>query len=149
VPEFKVVATGDFKILEQIEKIELDAFNHDALSIFNLGLFARTSGLFALVAEDNVVAHALVNLCVSPPGRALLFSVAVEKNSRRKGYGKNLLSQIISRLESAGCKELELTVSPENSKALNLYLGMGFMKTGKIRMTTNPDKIRLTLLRKL
>ncbi len=55
-----------------------------------------------------------------------LMNLAVRKNSRRKGIGKNLIFKMIKDIEKTDAKEIYLEVRITNEPAINLYKLMGF-----------------------
>ena len=55
--------------------------------------------------------------------------LVVGKEHRRKGYGKNLLSFAVSRLQKDGISPITLHVADWNKPAIQLYLKNGFVLT--------------------
>lgn len=51
---------------------------------------------------------------------------------RGLGLSKILLSEIINKARGYGIKELYIRVDPDNTKAINLYKGIGFKEVNKI-----------------
>jgi len=51
---------------------------------------------------------------------------------RGLGLSKILLSEIINKARGDGIKELYIRVDPDNTKAINLYKGIGFKEVNKI-----------------
>jgi len=57
--------------------------------------------------------------------------IVIAKAYQGKGYGRQLIRKLCSRLEHNGCKAVRLLVSPENHRALSLYQKAGFQNKGK------------------
>lgn len=55
-----------------------------------------------------------------------IIKVGVLKSEQGKGYGKKILSALISALKEKGITNIMLEVEHQNFKAINLYLGFGF-----------------------
>ena len=70
------------------------------------------------VSEDNLYAVKGV--------RAYLYAFRINKEYRGKGYGKMLMSNVISVLESEGYTEFTIGVSDNNTRAKHIYGSFGF-----------------------
>ena len=64
------------------------------------------------------------------------YSVArlmIDKNHQRKGYGRAAMEEAIRRMrEQPNCREIALSINPENASAQKLYESLGFVKTGEV-----------------
>jgi diamine N-acetyltransferase len=57
----------------------------------------------------------------------------IDKNHQGKGYGRAAMIEVIERLCSEPeCREIGLSVEPENTAAQRLYESLGFRKTGEV-----------------
>ena len=57
----------------------------------------------------------------------------VDKAHQGKGYGRAAMVEVIRRLRAEpGCREIILSVNPENHSARKLYESLGFVKTGEV-----------------
>lgn len=146
-PVIQKVDPEDYETLKEIAVLEKAAFGQDGLSAFNLSLLARSSGLFVLRDEGKIAAEALVTYRPADAVKsALLFGLAVAGDCRRKGYGLALMNAIISRLIDEGVAELDLTVDPENTPAINIYcekLGFKRIKTDLAHPETGRSRLLL------
>lgn len=57
----------------------------------------------------------------------------IDSKYQRKGYGKAALQQMIAYITDrfAQCREVRLTVYPDNHSAISLYRELGFVETGE------------------
>lgn len=55
-----------------------------------------------------------------------IIKVAVSKDEQGKGFGRQILNELIKELKLNGVTEILLEVEHENFKAINLYLSAGF-----------------------
>ncbi|MDJ0270066.1 MAG: ribosomal protein S18-alanine N-acetyltransferase [Aigarchaeota archaeon] len=112
-----------------IYDIERKSFNHPYGFVVFLTLLASPSSLF-LVAEDSgrVVGYAVARV---EERNALLLSIAVHPQHRRRGVGALLLRSIIRQLPEE-VEYLDLQVAVSNSAAISFYEKHGFEKVGKI-----------------
>lgn len=59
-----------------------------------------------------------------------------------KGYGKKALSLVIDEMiERFNCKEIYLTVIPENENAIRVYKALGFEPTGEIEKAFHDEHV--------
>ena len=57
----------------------------------------------------------------------------IDKNHQGKGYGRAAMEEIIRRLRATpDCREVALSIEPENEVAQRLYESLGFKKTGEV-----------------
>ncbi len=56
-------------------------------------------------------------------------AVGIASEWRHRGYGRQLLAALLSKLIAEGCQTFELDVATENSSALSLYQSCGFQET--------------------
>jgi diamine N-acetyltransferase len=57
----------------------------------------------------------------------------IDKNQQGKGYGRAATEEVIRRLRAEpGCRQVALSVNPENRAAQALYKSLGFEKTGEV-----------------
>jgi len=60
-----------------------------------------------------------------------LHRIAVKREERRKGVGRELLRELLKRCREEGVKEIFLEVRKGNHPAVNLYRSLGFKEVGK------------------
>jgi ribosomal-protein-alanine N-acetyltransferase len=116
----------------------------EVLRIFNSsfngnsdGLFGRYSKIFKHTFYIAKLAEKTVGYCVyyikpslSPYGvrkSAVIYSIAVDRDHRGCGIGKQLLNISIQEMESNGINEIFLYVNKKNSRAISLYTKLGFI----------------------
>jgi ribosomal-protein-alanine N-acetyltransferase len=59
-------------------------------------------------------------------------SIAVEREYRHNGFGKKMMFEAERIASQAGRNKLTLVTSPENTRALDFYKGLGYVVTNKI-----------------
>ncbi len=110
----------DYKILEEISRIDCQAFGVDGISVFNLAQFARSGSIFALQAGDEIVAEAVVLQNIDDNG-ANIFGFAVDETITSRGFGTALMKNLIEFALKHGWKYFELTMNPEDTRAKSFY----------------------------
>lgn len=59
--------------------------------------------------------------------------VMIDKNQQGKGYGRAAMEEVVKRLrETPDCREVALSIEPENEVARKLYESLDFKKTGEV-----------------
>lgn len=90
------------------------------------------AGYVSLVMEyrQAVRAYAVMSVAAS---EAHLLNLCVAMDSRREGYGRLLLEDLIRRATRMGAEFMHLEVRPSNLAALALYHRYGFKRIGRRR----------------
>ena len=66
------------------------------------------------------------------PGRCWIFHFLIDSRYQGRGYGAVSLKVLLATIcKSANCHSILLTVHPENTAAMRLYSGAGFVNTGE------------------
>lgn len=82
-------------------------------------------GMFKLMPQHHRNAHI-----------AYLGGVAIDPEHAGKGYGLQMVKEIIDYAKHQGFLRIELTVSTSNEKAIQLYLKAGFHHEGVLKKYT-------------
>lgn len=64
-----------------------------------------------------------------------LLHLAVDRARQGRGYGTAVLERVVQLVsdEHPACREVRLTVNPDNVVAQSLYAATGFVRTGEVR----------------
>ena len=96
------------------------------LNALNPGSAPRRIALIA--AEfDSTAGFAITSLL---PPQAELESIVVVSSSQRRGLGRQLFQEVVSRLKQAAVRELLLEARASNLSALAFYRSLGFAQAG-------------------
>ena len=85
-------------------------------------------GVFAFVVRDDDPAGVLV--CRAAAGEAEILTVGVAPWARRRGVAKALMTAAIGAARGAGAADMFLEVDVDNTAAVTLYEGLGFVRSG-------------------
>lgn len=97
----------------------------------------RPEEILKLVA--NWIVFTLSSLAAPlTPGAGKILSIAVRKNFRGQGLGRELLNQAIQLLIGEGKSLVRLEVRPDNQAAIRLYESLGFRMIGRLRDLQGP-----------
>ena len=87
---------------------------------------ARNPGLL-IVAEEH--GHLVGSALAGWDGRrGWLYHVAVHKDERRRGIGRDLVAEIETRLRDLGCAKLNLIVWDDNTYAMQFWEALGYRR---------------------
>jgi len=116
--------------LPSILKIEEATFGEDAFPLSEfLYLYMRDKHLF-LVAYDEATCVGYIS-AYSENQQAYIASIAIDETFRRRGIGRQLISEIIKRIKALGViKTLSLHVRQSNLPAIKLYQTLDFSIIG-------------------
>lgn len=70
------------------------------------------------------------SVCMKVLDETQLLTIAVDKMQQGKGYGKQLMGDLIARAKRLGAVSLFLEVRPSNLSARHVYQKMGFEQVG-------------------
>ncbi len=88
---------------------------------------SENSHLFLLLEEEVVMGMLTVAIYKTPTGiRAWIEDVAVDKQARGRGYGRQLMLHAIDFAKSMSASTLMLTSRPARVAANKLYQSLGF-----------------------
>jgi ribosomal protein S18 acetylase RimI-like enzyme len=87
---------------------------------------ARNPGLLILAEEHG---HLVGSALAGWDGRrGWLYHVAVHKDERRRGIGRDLVVELESRLRALGCPKLNLIVWDDNTWAMRFWEALGYRR---------------------
>ena len=82
--------------------------------------------------------------------KVYIYGFFTKEKFRNKGYGNIFLKSIIKELhDTHGINEIELTVSPENKRAISLYEKNGFQKEILLKDEYGEGENRYLMAKKL
>jgi ribosomal-protein-alanine N-acetyltransferase len=93
---------------------------------------------YVIKSQDQVVGYCIyyIKPVLSLKGfkkKSVIYSISVDKNVRRKGYGEKLLKESIKEMRLNGIVSILLYVNTKNLPAIRLYEKIGFRKTAEIK----------------
>ncbi|MDE3176098.1 MAG: ribosomal protein S18-alanine N-acetyltransferase [Pseudomonadota bacterium] len=126
------VRPGTETDLDAIYALECAAFVGDRLSRRALRRFLRASHRPLLTARSGgrVIGYILVSLRAHSPS-ARIYSLAVQRDSGRRGVGRELLIAAERYARAHGRSRLRLEVRYDNAPAIALYEKLGYRCFGR------------------
>lgn len=115
--------------LEAIVQIERECFSEPwSRRSFAELLGARRVAFLVAVADAEVLGYAVM---LSAADEAEIANLAVARNARRRGVGRELLVAVLEGARGTGVKSVFLEVRVSNVAAQALYHSMGFREVGR------------------
>ena len=113
--------------LKTVHEIETLSFNDGSYPLFVLRQWFDISEDYFLIAEEEhmILGYALGSLSTKDD-QGWILSLGVHPDARGKQVGKTLAKELIALLEDSDCKEICLTVHPDNSSAIKVYKAFDF-----------------------
>ena len=90
----------------------------------------KPQAVWILEDDSRHVGHAVVSLVVD---EAELLMITVDPKVQGKGYGTELLTAVMEKLQKAGASCMFLEVRESNAPAIALYEKLGFCENGRRR----------------
>lgn len=125
--------------IEHIAQIEDESFTSPYPKYF-LKLLAKSfPDLFLVLIEpqndiEHICGYAVAEVNqVEHFSNGHIISVAISRPYRRKGFGTELIHELIRRFKVKNCKQVSLEVRIKNQVAIKMYQKLGFKKSGIIQ----------------
>lgn len=77
----------------------------------------------SLIRNDRVAGYGVLSIAA---GEAHILNLCVDPECRSRGYGEQLLDELLYRARAASVRQISLEVRPSNDTALMLYRKKGF-----------------------
>lgn len=122
-----IIRKATLKDLKKVHEIETLSFNEGSYPLFVLRQLFDIAEYYFLIAEedDKILGYGLGSLSTKED-QGWILSLGVHPEARGKQIGKKLTKELISLLEDNNCKEICLTVHPDNASAIRIYKSFDF-----------------------
>ena len=115
----------DSDIIKEIVSIEEEAFGENGgVDEWILKPMVRYGKVFVLNDGKNVVS--IAEFIKTFDNGVFLYGLCTKKDSRGKGYAKEILKRSEEFFRESKMKSIELTVAPDNIRAINLYKNLNY-----------------------
>lgn len=144
----ELVQENNLHVINRIIEIDQEAFGSGGMNEWHLLPLVRHGRVFVIKENDFIMGSIQYLLDWDNRKKAYLFGIAIAKEGRSKGFGSKLIAGSVSKLTKDDIEEIELTVDPANTLAINIYQRkFGFIVTGfrKNEYGNNEDRLIMTL----
>jgi ribosomal protein S18 acetylase RimI-like enzyme len=133
--------------LPELHRLDKEVFQEHAYPYFALRQFYELYQEDLFVLDDGRTLHGYVLAGVKPDrSRSWILGLAIDQQWRRHGLGRWLMAESLRRLRAQGVGEVWLTVEPANSRAVDLYLSLGFTRVDHRPGYFGPEADRLVMV---
>lgn len=143
--DIETIRRPSTELLAELSRYDRDAFGPTALRSFDLALVAWAGRLYVGRVDGHVVAGCQLVRVLDRPHVVWVVGFYVRPAWQGRGLGRRMLEHVLAELPGMGASGIELTVVPENSRALQLYSGAGFQQVGEVPEMYGPDEHRVML----
>lgn len=116
--------------ITSIFQMELDAFKPMHYPLFVLRQFYDTlPGLFFVAVNDvNQIKGYCIGGIDYESRTGWIFALAVAKPEQKKRIAQRITTKLLTAFQNKNINTIQLTTSPDNNAAINLYEKLGFKK---------------------
>lgn len=119
------VKARDTDLIEEIISIEEEAFGKNGgVDEWILKPIVRYGKVFVLRDADGIVS--IAEFMKNFDGGVFLYGLCTKKESRGRGYAREILKKSEEFFRKNEIKKIELTVAPENEEAIGLYKSLDY-----------------------
>lgn len=129
--KLRTIVLGDYNKLIPFWKKNYFVNEMDSFDRFKLFLDKNPNLSLVMEENDEIIGTALGSF---DGRRGYLQKVVTGKDSRRKGVGKQLVEEVLKRLQDAGARYIPINVEED---LVPFYKNCGFKKTPQIPMNKN------------
>ncbi len=119
--EYFQIKERDFDLVEQLVQIEAQAYQGEALDIFELIAMLRHARVYVAVEYDEVLGYVYFMRNFDDPDKAFLHSVNIVDPQGTPQLASSLLNISFADMKTAGIRVVEVNVDPTNYRALKVY----------------------------
>ena len=127
------VCRPDHDLLVTLEAYDFEAFGLTGLRTYDLAVAAQAGALYVAYLYDDIAGSCQVLRMFDEPGFFYMLGFYVRPHRQGRGVGKALALAIAQELQDKGGEGIVLTVAPNNTAALALYRGIGFVDESYVR----------------
>lgn len=117
----ELVQENNLHVINRIIEIDQEAFGSGGMNEWHLLPLVRHGRVFVIKENDCIMGSIQYLLDWDNRKKAYLFGIAIAKEGRSKGFGSKLIAGSFSKLTKDDIEEIELTVDPANTPAINVY----------------------------
>jgi len=142
----RLISPGDTAAIDQICRLERDAFGEGGLNRWHLMPLVRHGRVFGYFENGILTGCAQFILDWENRDKAYLYGVSMTDGHRGRGGGTALLKSCLAVLAAEGIMQVELTVDPDNLAARKVYEEkLGFRIVGHRSDEYGPGETRLVM----
>lgn len=119
--EYFHIKERDFDLVEQLVRMEANAFSGEALDVFELIAMLRHARVYVAVEYDEILGAVYFMRNFDNTDKVFLHSINVVDAQANPNLGVSLLNIAFADMKTFGIKIVEVNVDPSNYRALKIY----------------------------
>ncbi len=119
--EYFQIKERDYDLVEQLIKIEAEAYGGEALDVFELIAMLRHARVYVAVEYDEVLGSVYFMRNFDDPDKVFLHSINIVDPQTTPNLASSLLNIAFADMKSFGIQLVEVNVDPSNYRALKIY----------------------------
>ncbi|WP_446039484.1 GNAT family N-acetyltransferase [Streptomyces sp. SID1121] len=132
--------------LPELHRLDKEIFKAQAYPYFVLRQFYDLYRDELFVLDDGTAFHGYVLAGTKPDkSRSWVLGLAIHQQWQGLGLGRRLMAEALRRLRAEGVGEVWLTVEPANTRAIKLYVSLGFTRVAHRDDYFGPDGDRVLM----
>lgn len=138
-------------LIRRLVQLEQEAFGEGGMNEWHIVPLIRHGRVYILKKDIEIIGLIQYMLDWDNPRKVYMVGVSISKESRGLGLGTELLKKSLKELLRENIEEVELTVDPNNARAVNLYeskLGFKVTNSRKNEYGEGEDRLVMTLVLK-
>jgi ribosomal-protein-alanine N-acetyltransferase len=140
--EIRELLPSEKDYINDIAVYEEKIFGDGGIGRWTIMPFVRYGKVYVLLEGEEIVSVAEIMRAFDAK-EAYIYGFFTKEKFLKKGYGSVLLDFVIKEMKNCGIDTVTLTVDPENTKAVALYLKHGFEKAGLLEEEYGKNEDRL------
>jgi len=143
----ELVRKIETKLVERLVYLDKEAFGEGAMNAWHLVPLIRHGRVYVVKKDLEIIGSIQYLLDWNNPQKAYMFGVSIAKDSRGLGIGTELLTKSLQALFRENIAEVELTVDPDNARAVKIYESkLGFKITDSRKNEYGEGEDRLIMI---
>lgn len=147
--EVRQVVENNLTLVNELVAIEEEAFGRGGLNEWGLPPLIYHGAVYIIEINSNPAGIAEYMRDMEEEKTVYLYGLAVAKECRGQGLGKQLLKESLQEMKEKGIKQVELTVDPANDRACTLYRNFEFEEVERRKDEYGVGEDRLIMMREL
>lgn len=142
----ELVKNFEPEVIERLVQLETEAFGEGGMNEWHLVPLIRHGRVYVLKKHKKIIGVIQYMLDWENPKKTYIFGVSIAEEFRGQGLGTTLLIQSLQAVFRENIEEVELTVDPNNARAINIYESkLGFKVTDSRKNEYGEGEDRLVM----
>jgi len=143
----ELVRTLQPELVTRLVQLDKEAFDEGGMNEWHLVPMIRHGRVYIYKRNKKVIGSIQYLLDWENPSKAYMYGVSIAQEFRGQGIGSELLIETLKTLFRENIKEVELTVDPNNARAVKIYESkLGFKVTDTRQNEYGEGENRLVMI---